>query len=294
LCVPINFTRNEVLITRHAADIAAMVRFITDTRTRPAPESASLEVIGAGLPRSATSSLQAAFEILGCDPCLHMAQILPHPDRQRVLLAGVRESDTARRQKLVRDLVSGYRAICDFPVAFFGPDLMDMYPDAKVVLNARPSGAVWEASAWESFSFFFGPWFMLTGLLWTTDRLWYQLNMEAVRWIQREFGARDVRDCFSATSHDRYYEYMRREARTRGRHVLEFKAEDGWEPLCSFLGKEVPDVPFPRMNEKKTFAMVKAIFIAKGLLSWAALFGSIWAGWRFGPAAVNVIRARLP
>ena len=27
---------------------------------------------------------------------------------------------------------------------------------------------------------------------------------------------------------------------------------DGWEPLCAFLGKEVPSVPFPRMNERKS------------------------------------------
>lgn len=24
--------------------------------------------------------------------------------------------------------------------------------------------------------------------------------------------------------------------------------EDGWEPLCRFLGKEVPDEPFPHAN----------------------------------------------
>jgi hypothetical protein len=32
--------------------------------------------------------------------------------------------------------------------------------------------------------------------------------------------------------------------------LLEYQVQDGWEPLCKFLGKEVPDVPFPRGNEK--------------------------------------------
>lgn len=32
-----------------------------------------LQVIGAGLPRSGTTSLKAALEILGFDPCHHMS-----------------------------------------------------------------------------------------------------------------------------------------------------------------------------------------------------------------------------
>lgn len=30
--------------------------------------------------------------------------------------------------------------------------------------------------------------------------------------------------------------------------LLEWSADEGWEPLCKFLGKEVPDMPFPHAN----------------------------------------------
>lgn len=30
--------------------------------------------------------------------------------------------------------------------------------------------------------------------------------------------------------------------------LLEWYVEDGWEPLCEFLGKPVPDMKFPRAN----------------------------------------------
>lgn len=30
--------------------------------------------------------------------------------------------------------------------------------------------------------------------------------------------------------------------------LLEWKVEDGWEPLCKFLGKPIPDEPFPHVN----------------------------------------------
>eukprot|EP00951_Prasinocladus_malaysianus_P037058 scaffold395020_cov32-Prasinocladus_malaysianus.AAC.2 len=35
--------------------------------------------------------------------------------------------------------------------------------------------------------------------------------------------------------------------------LLVFKATDGWEPLCKFLGKPVPDVPYPHVNDTEQF-----------------------------------------
>lgn len=30
--------------------------------------------------------------------------------------------------------------------------------------------------------------------------------------------------------------------------LLDWSVEDGWEPLCRFLGKAVPEEPFPHVN----------------------------------------------
>lgn len=30
---------------------------------------------------------------------------------------------------------------------------------------------------------------------------------------------------------------------------MDFRLADGWGPLCEFLGKDVPDVEFPHVNE---------------------------------------------
>lgn len=35
--------------------------------------------------------------------------------------------------------------------------------------------------------------------------------------------------------------------------LLVFQVADGWEPLCEFLGCEVPDGPFPHVNDADTF-----------------------------------------
>lgn len=35
--------------------------------------------------------------------------------------------------------------------------------------------------------------------------------------------------------------------------LLEYKIGSGWEPLCDFLGHEVPKVPFPKSNDTDGF-----------------------------------------
>lgn len=35
--------------------------------------------------------------------------------------------------------------------------------------------------------------------------------------------------------------------------LLVFEVADGWEPLCAFLGADVPDGPFPRTNSTDEF-----------------------------------------
>ena len=36
--------------------------------------------------------------------------------------------------------------------------------------------------------------------------------------------------------------------------LLVMRVADGWGPLCAFLGCPVPDVPFPRVNDRADFA----------------------------------------
>jgi len=35
--------------------------------------------------------------------------------------------------------------------------------------------------------------------------------------------------------------------------LLLFEAKEGWEPLCTFLQKPIPDIPFPHSNKKEDF-----------------------------------------
>lgn len=42
--------------------------------------------------------------------------------------------------------------------------------------------------------------------------------------------------------------------------LLEYRVQEGWEPLCRFLGTEVPEEEFPRGNEQDTFRRFSRAF----------------------------------
>lgn len=110
--------------------------------------------------------------------------------------------------------------------------------------------------------------------------------MQVLSWTNAQFGSRDI---FRPGMYELYNESVRKLAKEKGREILEFKAEDGWGPLCEYLGKEVPSDEFPRVNERRTFAIIRMIMITKGLVSWAALGGVAWLGWRYSPKLSSVV-----
>lgn len=219
---------------------------------------------------------------------MHMAHILPHADREQLLLDAMREQDREKTHKMIRALMAAHASVADLPAMYFTADLMDMYPDAAVVLNQRESGAQWAASAKESFEFFFSWRFFVTCLFFRNDRLWYKLNCEAMKFCDRMYGTPIP---WTVSVYEGHRKWVLDEARKRGRPVLQFVPEQGWKPLCEFLGTEVPDEPFPRLNEKETFELIRRIFIAKGLLSWAVVGLGVWGSWRFGPSAFGYFQA---
>lgn len=257
-----------------------MVRFVHDTIDHQSlATSTHPQALALGLPRCATSSLQAALETLGYQPCMHMAHVQPSAERQRLVTAAVQEEDTAKRRNILSRLFAGFAATADFPSIVFADDLMDMYPDAPVILNTRPGGAVsWHRSFSEGLRFFDSWLFWGATALVKSDRAMMRM-MKATDQLYMERWGLTFRD---REIYDRHNDWVRAEARKRGRKVLEFQAEDGWEPICDLLGKEVPVTAYPRMNDQKTMKMVKRFIIGRGLLHWAGLLLVLWLVMKVG------------
>src|SRR3954470_5685691 len=102
----------------------------------------ALQVVGAGLPRTATSSLGVALDQLLGGYRHHMSAIPGHPfdlgDGWKLALAG----GTPDWQKIF----DGYIAAVDWPASAFWQELSELYPDALVILSVRDNAQTWYES----------------------------------------------------------------------------------------------------------------------------------------------------
>ncbi len=85
-------------------------------------------------------------------------------------------------------------------------------------------------------------------------------------------------------------------------NLLEFRAEDGWAPLCKFLGKEIPDEPYPKINEGANAAKIHVYLFWRQLfrlfgriVRWPLAIGGLAWGlrWMQGRGGLNIFRERL-
>jgi hypothetical protein len=77
-------------------------------------------------------SLKVALEELGFGSCYQMTEVFDHPEHLQLWEAAVR-GEPADWEEIVR----AYRATVDWPSAAFYEELMERYPDAKVILTVR-------------------------------------------------------------------------------------------------------------------------------------------------------------
>lgn len=207
-----------------------------------------MKVIGAGLPRTGTLSQKVALEMLGFAPCYHMVSVfadLPVAARWRAAMDG---------QDRAADILREFPATVDWPGSYFTRELIEDFPDAKVLLSAR-DGEAWaksmRATIWQAL---YGE--DLVGLMararTKVDPLWagYSDTMREM-WSRSGLMERDTTDAEFAAGCERYTEQVR--GFVPADRLLVWSPKDGWEPLCAFLEVPVPDAPFPRVNDSEAF-----------------------------------------
>lgn len=235
----------------------------------------TLEVLAAGQWRCATSSLQIAFEeclFPSYTPSMHGARVLPSVRLLKLACAACREQDRERRHTILHQIFDGYNASSDFPGFAFVDDLLDMYPDCLLILNKRNSPEAWQESVRSSLQFFSSRWYLLA-TWWVPQSYWhYQLYRSYMELAKRRHGIDDI---FSTELYNQHNQWVHTSAMVRGRDVLEWEPSIGWEPLCKFIGREVPDEPFPRVNDAAAIEELKRYLVIRGLLVWAIALGLI-------------------
>lgn len=193
----------------------------------------SLQVIGAGLPRTGTNSLKHALEQLVGEPCYHMWELLAHQDHAPVWTAAG-QGETPDWSKLLE----GYGATVDFPAAAFWPELMDAYPSAFVLLSLRDTESWWHSCRRTAFPFVLG---LPSGPV--KDMI---LTLWEKRFITDVMNERAAKDAFEA-----YNESVR--VGVPKERLIEWRLGDGWEPICRALHIRAPREAFPHVNTAEEF-----------------------------------------
>jgi hypothetical protein len=216
----------------------------------------TLRIIGAGFGRTGTASLKEALEKLGFGPCDHMADNFNHPARFSLWAAAL---DQKQRGGAIdwQPLFHQHQAVVDWPGAYFWRELVNVNPQAKVILTVRDADRWYDSvastiyrmpKALESSLAVKGI-MAVAGMVDARPR-------DAVRVIdgaiwQGTFGGR-----FADRQHaiDVYTAHNAAVERTVSPdRLLVFDVAEGWEPLCRFLGVPVPDEPFPHVNDRADF-----------------------------------------
>lgn len=229
------------------------------TETRGGPR-----VIGAGFGRTGTASLKRALESLGFGPCHHMEEVLKDSSQVPTWAAA------SRGEKVDwTTFMAKWGSCVDFPSALYYRELMDAFPDAKVILTIRDAES-WYAS-------------MSATIVPMFNRFPNRIVMRFLPVLGnpiRSMGAshlrKDVIDRFSEKEHikkvfeDHIDEVKRVVPADR---LLVFSPKEGWAPLCAFLDVPVPDGPFPRVNDTAEF---KRRVVGATAISWLVLLLPLW------------------
>jgi hypothetical protein len=234
--------------------------------------TSGMTLIGAGLPRTGTLTQKVAFEELGIGPCYHWVDVLADLDQVQLW------NRALDGEVLWDQILGGSRSTADWPGGYFYRELMDFYPDAKVLLSVRDPES-WERSFRETI------WLMSHGK--TLMPLLAHARAEVdPRWhaylefVDRMFwgpegtfseGYDEPQQLIDqALAHE---EKVKRDVPAD--RLLVWEVGEGWEPLCDFLELPVPDHPLPHVNDRDTFLERVMAGALDALQAWRESHGGV-------------------
>ncbi len=212
----------------------------------------SIKIIGAGFPRTGTSTLKECLQILGYSKTYHMKELLVNPEDLHYWTT-LKETGTTDWDKLY----NGFAATVDFPGYPWYKQHMKQYPDAKVILTVRP----------------FEKWYTsINSTIKNAGPKTLPQKLMAMAKLAVSARFRKVIKCVKFAKQTIFAEELQGKIEDKAeaekifdKHIADVKAyvpaekllvwdvSDGWAPLCNFLNKAIPNDTFPHANKKENF-----------------------------------------
>jgi len=210
-----------------------------------------MKVIYTGFSKCGTKSMAAALRHLGLNVHDFMQQYEYNgADWTKMCEEGLHADE-------IRKMLEGVDAVTDIPANGLWEQILEAYPDAKIIHCERDTEDEWyksfyrqmrsgtDASFFEKLigrlSFYYARPFVkycqvvmkpTIGFV-VRDRLWtknVKINESVARMMYRKHNS-----------------YLRNKAPKE--KLLIWKLSDGWKPICEFLNLSVPEIPFPHKNK---------------------------------------------
>ena len=131
----------------------------------------------------------------------------------------------------------GYQATVDWPAAPFWSDLSRAFPDALILLSVRDPDAWWKSASntiFPALATYFAPD--------APDDGWTRMG----RGMMTNFTPGWQNEASAKSAYLAYNEHVRTTAPKD--RLLEWRPEEGWDPICTALHLDVPDQSFPHTN----------------------------------------------
>ncbi|OLN96519.1 hypothetical protein CCHL11_00772 [Colletotrichum chlorophyti] len=228
----------------------------------PAPALARpMKVIGLGPSRTGTLGLWQALKMLGYTP-FHISELLPYGFQQmRALQEAIvaNESDKPFGRAEYDKLFAGYDCIVESP-CYLCPTVIKTYledPDVKFILTERTPQS-WAKSIAGSLGAYHAklakPPLSIARYF---DSFIWELTALFRAMTHRWSGGLEPSDPgFNDALAKSYVEYLESVKALVPAHrllVLNLEKGFGWEEICAFLGHQVPEDPYPRLNAMADF-----------------------------------------
>ena len=174
------------------------------------------KIFGIGMPRTGTRSLSMALEILGYRT--------GHWLKTKTWLQGDFETD----------ILAELDAATDTPIPVYYPEFDKRYPGSKFICTHRDTES-WLRSIKKH----------QEGLLGDSHRDERRRRYRLLTYGMYQFSLERYR--YVVETHQRNVLWYFQD-RPSDLLMFDLCGGDGWEKLCSFLGKPIPDQPFPRVS----------------------------------------------
>lgn len=219
--------------------------------TKPKRE---MKVLALGLPRTGSASIADALTILGYKDVHHGIKAIDSLEDWKVLNRAADATfpvlPTYTGKPFTRDEWDELYGSCEAGTdmaALFATQLVKVYPDAKVLLTIR------DFDKWYiSYNAIFQQMWSFSADLainYAEPLIGSETGSASRKAILGFFEAKNVDEARNnaRTVYDRHYQQL--QEMVPPEKLLVYRMGEGWEPMCGFLNKPVPDVAFPWVNE---------------------------------------------